>query len=76
MTVDALGVIRRCGTAMIGVVGIGVAIILAFGDREDRPAGMFMGLLAFVVSGVIVAGASRFQRRLQNRLARFDGRPG
>src|SRR6186997_3294345 len=40
-TVDALRAIKRCAIILIGFVAGGVVFILMFGDKEDRPAGVF-----------------------------------
>jgi len=64
---QALRTIQRCGFAMIGFVAIGVGIILMFGDREDRPAGLFMAFLVGSLSGVIAAAPGFLARALQRR---------
>src|SRR6267378_5775924 len=46
-TVKALGTIKYCAIAIIGFVAVGV-IFMMFGDREDRPAGVFMRILITV----------------------------
>ncbi|MEZ0275165.1 MAG: DUF2975 domain-containing protein, partial [Roseimicrobium sp.] len=68
VTVDALRAIKHCAMVLLGFVIGGVAIILAFGDKEDRPAGLFMGLLFTVAASVIAAAAAMFARNLQKHL--------
>lgn len=71
-SVDALRVIKRCALAMIGFVAGGVMIIIAFGDPDDRPAGLFMSLLVTVAASVIGLAAARFARSLETVLRRTD----
>lgn len=72
-TVVALQGIRRCAMAVLGFVAGGVVLILIFGDRDDRPAGFFMGFLVAVAAGVVAAGAATAARKLQDTLRRSDG---
>lgn len=71
-TVDALRVMARCGIALIAFVALGVVFIVLFGDREDRPAGVFMGLLFTVVSGVLTGVVAMFARNVRRTLAGGD----
>ncbi len=64
-TVDALRTIQRCAMVLLGFVAGGVLIILAFGDGEDRPAGVFMSVLAASVAGGLAMAAARFARHFQ-----------
>src|SRR5215831_6341987 len=43
-TVKALRTIKHCAVAIICFVAVGV-IFLIFGDKDDRPAGVFMRIL-------------------------------
>lgn len=74
VTVEALRAIKRCAFTLLGFVAGGIVIILIFGDQEDRPPGLFMGLLAALGSGIIATAAAVFARKLQNSLARAEGR--
>ncbi len=76
VTVEALRAIKRCAIALIGFVAGGVVIIIMFGDKEERPAGLFMGLLAAFASSVIAATAAMFARKVENALRRSEGRRG
>jgi hypothetical protein len=76
VTVDALRAIKHCATALIGFVAGGVVFVLMFGDKEDRPAGVFMGFLVTVASSIIAIAAAMFARRLQNALRRSGGGVG
>lgn len=69
-TVDALHRIRRCGFILLGFVGGGVVIILTFGDHEDRPAGLFMSLLAASGASAIATVAKLAARKLEAALTR------
>ena len=64
-TVKALGTIKYCAIAIIGFVAVGV-IFMMFGDREDRPAGVFMRILITFPSIVVATTAAMFERILQN----------
>ena len=64
-TVKALGTIKYCAIAIIGFVAVGV-IFMMFGDREDRPAGVFMRILITFPSIVVATAAAMFERILQN----------
>lgn len=68
-TVEALRVIKRCAMVLIGFVAGGMVIVVLFGDKEDRPAGLFMGLLVAVAAGIVAVSTARFERRLQNALS-------
>jgi hypothetical protein len=70
VTLNALGVVKRCGLALIGFVAGAAVIILLTGDGEDRPAGIFMSFLATLVASAIAAAAAMFARKLQSALRR------
>jgi Protein of unknown function (DUF2975) len=70
MTVDALRAIKHCAIAIIGFVAGGVVFIVMFGDKDDRPAGVFMSFLVFFASSVIAVAAAIFARNLKNTLRR------
>lgn len=72
-TVDALRSIKHCAMAVIGFVVVGVGIIILFGDKEDRPAGVFMGFLVAFAAGVIAAVAAALARHLQSILRPPEG---
>jgi hypothetical protein len=63
--VNALRSIKHCGLGIIGFVAVGEIFILTRGDGEDRPAGLFMGLLIAFGSIVITTAAAMFERILQ-----------
>lgn len=67
-TVDALRTIKHCAIAIIGFVAGGVVFIMAFGDKEDRPAGLFMSLLVTFAASSIAIAAAMFARNLKNSL--------
>ena len=64
-TVKALRTIKYCATAIIAFVVVGVVFIL-FGDKDDRPAGVFMRVLFSLAALVIATAAGMFERILQN----------
>lgn len=76
VTVDALRAIKRCAMALIGFVAGGVVFIIMFGDKDDRPAGVFMSFLVIFASSVIAIAAAMSARNLQNTLRRPEGHQG
>ena len=64
-SVRALRIIKYCALAMIGFVAVSVFFMIN-GDRDDRPAGVFMRLLIIFPSIVVAAAATVFERVLQN----------
>lgn len=64
-TVNSLRTIKYCAMAIIGFVAVSV-VFMAFGDGEDRPAGLFMRILIGFPSIVIATATAIFERVLQN----------
>ena len=62
--VKALRTIKLCAVVLIGFVA--VSIIFMSGDRDDRPAGVFMRILSAFPSLVVATSAAIFERILQN----------
>ena len=62
--VKALRTIKYCALALISFVAVSV-IFMTFGDRDDRPAGVFMRILVAFPSVVIATAAAMFERILQ-----------
>lgn len=62
--VQALRTIKFCATAMIGFVAVAIMIIL-MSDSDDRPGGVFMGVLITFGSTVIATTAATFEWILQ-----------
>lgn len=69
-TVAALRTIKVCALTTIGFIAGAAVIILLAGDGEDRPAGIFMTLLAASGVGAIALAANYFGRTLQSALSR------
>lgn len=65
-----LRTIKRCGMTILAFVAGGVIFILLFGDRDDRPAGIFMSLLVALVASAIATAAALSARNLQRALHR------
>src|SRR5262245_38418925 len=63
--VRALRTIKFCAIAIIGFAAVSV-IFMIFGDRDDRPAGVFMRILITFPSIVVATAAATFERILQN----------
>lgn len=74
-TVNALRAIKRCALALLGFIAGGAVFILMFGDGEDRPAGVFMSLLAALGATGIATVAAMAARNLQRALRRAAGLP-
>ena len=64
-SVKALRTIKYCAIAIIGFVVVSV-VFMIFGDKDDRPAGVFMRILITFPSIVIATAAAVFERILQN----------
>ena len=64
-TLKALRTIKYCALAIIVFVAVSV-IFMIFGDRDDRPAGVFMRILITFPSIVVATAAAMFQRKLEN----------
>ena len=66
-TVKALRTIKYCAIAIIGFVAVSVIFMYPmFGDKDDRPAGVFMRILITFPSIVVATAAGMFERILQN----------
>ena len=76
VTLNALRVIKRCAMALIGFVAGAVIFILVFGDRDDRPAGVFMSVLVAFAASVIAIAAAMWARNLLSALRRAEGHQG
>jgi Protein of unknown function (DUF2975) len=63
--VNALRIIKYCAIAIIGFVAVSV-VFMMFGDKDDRPPGIFMRMLITFPSIVIATAAAMFERILQN----------
>lgn len=64
-TVKALRTIKYCAIAIIGFVAVSL-IFMFGGDRDDRPAGVFMRILITFPTIVIATAVAVFERILQN----------
>ena len=64
-SVRALRTIKYCALAIIGFVAVSVIFMIS-GDRDDRPAGVFMRILITFPSIVVATTAATFERILQN----------
>ena len=64
-SVRALRTIKYCALAIIGFVAVSVIFMIS-GDRDDRPAGVFMRILITFPSIVVAIAAAVFEQILQN----------
>jgi len=64
-SVRALRTIKFCALTIIGLVAVS-AIFMISGDRDDRPAGVFMRLLITFPSIVVATAAGMAERIFQN----------
>ena len=65
VTVNSLRIIKYCALAIIGFVAVSVIFMIG-GDREDRPAGLFMRILVTFPSIIVATAAAICERILQN----------
>jgi hypothetical protein len=63
--VKALRTIKYCALAIIGFAAVSVLFMIS-GDREDRPAGVFMRILITFPAIVVATAAALFERILQS----------
>ena len=64
-SVRALRIIKYCALAIVGLVAVSVIFMIS-GDRDDRPAGVFMRLLITFPSIVVATAAGMAERIFQN----------
>jgi hypothetical protein len=64
-TVKALRTIKYCAITIVGFVAVSLFFMIS-GDKDDRPAGVFMRILVAFPSIVIATAAAMFERILQN----------
>ena len=65
VAVKALRTIKYCAIAIIGFVAVAEIIIL-LNNEDDKPGGIFIGILIAFASIVIATAAAMFERILQN----------
>ena len=63
--VRALRAMKYCALAIIGFVAVSVIFMIG-GDREDRPAGLFMRILVTFPAIIVATAAAISERVLQN----------
>ena len=56
---------KYCALAIVGFVAVSVIFMIS-GDRDDRPAGVFMRLLVTFPSIVVATAAAMFEQILQH----------
>jgi hypothetical protein len=64
-TVNSLRIIKYCALTLIGFIAVSVIFMIG-GDREDRPAGLFMRILVTFPSIIVATAAAISERILQN----------
>jgi len=64
-SVRALRIIKYCALILIGFVAVSLLFMIG-GDRDDRPAGVFLRLLITFPSIIAAAAAAISERILQN----------
>lgn len=75
-TVTALRAIQRDATVLLCFVAGAVVFILGFGDGEDRPAGVFMGVLAASGAILLALGAAASARKVETIIKQSRGSQG
>ena len=73
VTVDALRAIKKSVILVIGFVAGAVVFIIMFGDKDDRPAGIFMSFLVTCALSVMALAAAISARKLEKALSRSEG---
>ncbi|MBI5771802.1 MAG: DUF2975 domain-containing protein [Verrucomicrobia bacterium] len=68
-TLAGLQAIRRCAITIVGFVVGAVVIILAFGDKEDRPPGIVMSFLVAMGASAVAIVAAKLARKIKAGLA-------
>jgi hypothetical protein len=63
--VNSLRIIKYCALTLIGFVAVSVIFMIG-GDREDRPAGLFMRILVTFPAIIVATAAAISERILQN----------
>ena len=63
--VKALRTMKYCALVIIGFVAVSVIFMIG-GDREDRPAGLFMRILVTFPAIIVATAAAISERILQN----------
>jgi len=64
-SVRALRTLKYCALAIIGFAATSLLFMIG-GDREDRPAGLFLRILVSFPAVVVAAAAATFERILQS----------
>ena len=67
-SIQALRRIKYCGLILVGFIVVSVFFMM-FGDKDDRPAGLFMRLIATFISVVMATAAAVFEKLLQSAVA-------
>lgn len=70
VTVDALRAIKRCALTLVGFVAGAVAVIIATGDKEDRPQGIVMCAVVILGASTVAFAAATLARKLHASLGR------
>lgn len=65
LTVDALRAIKRCALTLIGFVAGAVLVIIATGDKEDRPQGIVLCAGVILGASTVAFTAATLARKLQ-----------
>ncbi len=64
-TTKALAIINYCMKILLGLIVVAEAMLFLFNDgKDDIAGGVFMGLLAIVLTGGIAVVANRFQKKI------------
>lgn len=67
-SVKALRTIKQCGVITIGFVVAALIWILFFSGSEDKPGGIFMGIIITFACLIFTAAAAVFERLLQKAI--------
>lgn len=69
-SLDSLRDIKRRGVFFLFFVVGGAAFIILFGDKEDRPPGLFLSFLVVFFSSCFLMGLSKLRKYVEHVLAK------
>lgn len=69
-SLDALRRIKKCEVVFLFFVAGGAVFIILFGDKEDRPPGLFLSILVVFFSSCFLMGLSKLRKYVEHVLAK------
>jgi hypothetical protein len=65
-SVKALRIMKYCSLALMVFIGAAMPWIMAFGQDDDSPGVVLLGLIACLIAGVLATALAVFQKLFQN----------